>query len=115
MHALHRRALLVGVLLAGTIACAAHDGFRLIHPPAAPDDQYPGGYRLLTTAPLADWPVEGQFGNRAACEQARQAAIQTTITQAHTLVGEAAKHDLGVRRAVNARCVLRARLETPES
>ena len=115
MHARRRHVILGSVLLAGGISCAARDGFRLIHPPAAPDAQFPGGYRLLTKAPLGDWPVEGKFASREACEQARQSATTSALAQAHALVGEAAKDDLGVRRAVNARCVRRSRLDAPES
>ena len=103
------------LLFAGMAACAARDGYRLIHPPAAADDQFPGGYRLLVKAPLGDWPVEARFASLEACEQARRAATDSAIAQAHELVGDEAKNDLGVRRAVNARCVRRPSLETPES
>jgi len=115
MHAIRRRAVSIGLILAGAAACAARGDFRLIHPPAARDDQLPGGYRLLTKAPLDEWQVEGQFASREACDQARQAAIDSTITAAHARVGDEAKNDLGVRRAVNARCVRQSRLEPPES
>jgi hypothetical protein len=105
----------LGVLLFATItACAARDGFRLIHPPAAPDDQFPGGYRLLVKAPLGEWPVDARFASLEACERAKRAATDSAIAQAHARLGNQAKNDLGVRRSVHARCVRRARLETPE-
>lgn len=111
MHTLRLRVILAGWMLAGAIACAAHDDFHLIHPPAARDDQFPGGYRLLVKAPLGDWQGEAQFPSRAACDQARRAAAESAITRAHALVGDEAKNDLDVRRAVHARCVRSARLE----
>lgn len=116
MRARRLRAVLAASLLAGAIGCAARDEFRLIHPPAARDDEFPGGYRLLTKAPLGDWQIAAEFSSKAACDRACRDAIEDAITRAHALVGDDAKNDLGVRRAVNARCVPRARLEkTPGS
>ena len=91
------------LLLAG--ACATHDGFRLIHPPARPEADFPGGYRLLTKAPLADWQVVARFDDRDACEKAKRAASEDAVVTARARAGDQAKYDLSVRRAVNARCV----------
>ena len=98
-------------LLAG---CASHDAFRLVHPPAERAADSPGGYRLLTKAPLGDWQVAGRFADRTACEQARQAATDRTIDRARATRGDDAKNDLDVRRAVNARCVESTRFEAAE-
>jgi hypothetical protein len=103
------------LLLALAGACATRDVFRLVHPPATRDDAFPGGYRLLTAAPLSDWAVSERFATRADCEQARQTATTTAIDQAEAVAGSNAKNDLSVRRAVHARCVRTARHETPGS
>ena len=113
MHAAVRWIVLIGIVAAG--GCAARDAFRLVHPPAGPDDHLPGGVRLLTKAPLGEWVVDARFASRADCEQAREAATTRAIAEAEARVGDGAKNDLGVRRAVNARCVRSARLDAPES
>ena len=116
MRARRLRAVFAASLLAGAIGCAARDDFRLIHPPAAQDEHFPGGHRLLTRAPLGDWQVAAEFSSKAECDRARRDALENALTRAHALVGDDAKNDLGVRRAVNARCVQRVRLEqTPGS
>jgi hypothetical protein len=104
MHGRYQRIAAVSLLaLAG--ACATRDGFRLVHPPGRPEANFPGGYRLLTNAPLADWSVVGQFPDRDACEQAKRAAAEDAVTTAQARAGDKAKYDLDLRRAVNARCV----------
>lgn len=108
-------AIAAPLLLAIAGACATRDVFRLVHPPTARDDAFPGGYRLVTTAPVSDWAVSERFATRVACEEALQTATATAINQAEAAVGTNAKNDLGVRRAVNARCVRTARHETPGS
>jgi hypothetical protein len=113
MHAALRRIVLIGIVAAG--GCASRDAFRLVHPPAGPDAHLPGGVRLLTKAPLGEWVVGARFASRAACERARQEATDRAIADAEARVGDDAKNDLGVRRAVNARCVRSARLDAPES
>jgi hypothetical protein len=100
-----RSRILAASLLALAGACASRDGFRLMHPPAQPQSNFPGGYRLLTKAPLADWSVVGRFPDRDACEQAKRAAADDAVATARARSGDEAKYDLGVRRAVNARCV----------
>lgn len=97
--------VLAALLLAGACVSTTHDAFRLIHPPAAPDAAFPGGYRLLTKAPPGDWEVAARFASRDACEQAKRSATEDAVIRARARVGDAAKYDLDVRRAVNARCV----------
>ena len=106
--------VLGGALVAGACACATPDAVRLVHPPAAPNAAFPGGVRLLTKAPLGDWEVVARFASRAECEEARLAATEDTISRARALVGDDAKYDLDVRRAVNARCVGGAPPRPPE-
>ena len=104
MHGRYAR-IAAASLLAFAGACATRDGFRLVHPPARPEANFPGGYRLLTKAPLADWSVVGQFPDRDACEQAKLAAAEDAVVTARARAGDQAKYDLDVRSAVNARCV----------
>ena len=104
----------LGLVLFVLAGCASHDAFRLVHPPAEQAADFPGGYRLLTKAPLDDWQVVGRFASRTDCEQARQAATDRTIDHARATLGADAKNDLDVRRAVNARCVVSVRLEAAE-
>ena len=94
-----------GTLLALASACATHDGFQLVHPPARPEASFPGGYRLLTKAPLADWQVVARFDDREACEKAKRAAGEDAVVTARARAGDDAKYDLDLRRAVHARCV----------
>ena len=115
MRASCRWVVLGAVLAAGVSACSTHDGFRLIHPPAVADAAFPGGYRLLVKAPLGDWEVAGRFASREACNRARQAAAEDAVVRARARVGDAAKYDLDVRRAVHARCVQTAPSIAPGS
>src|SRR5262245_14686879 len=100
-------------LLALASACATRDGFHLVHPPARPESNVPGGYGLLTKAPLAEWSVVASFDDQEACEKAKRAASEDAVVTARARAGDEAKYDLGVRRAVNARCV-RADTQAPE-
>jgi hypothetical protein len=113
MHRLRMLALMTGALAVLT-GCAGRDAFRLVHPRAEQATDFPGGFRLLTKAPLADWEVTRRFTSRDACEQAREATIQQAIEHAHATLGPDAKDDLDVRRAVHARCVRTARVEGKE-
>jgi hypothetical protein len=45
------------------------------------------------------------YTSRQACDSARIARIDTSIDEARAEVGERAKYQMPVRRAVNARCV----------
>jgi hypothetical protein len=91
--------------LALASACASHDGFQLVHPPSRPESDFPGGYRLLTKAPLAEWSVVARFDDRESCEKAKRAASEEAVVTARARAGDEAKYDLGLRRAVHARCV----------
>jgi hypothetical protein len=103
----------LAVVAVGVLSgCANHDVVRLVRPPSEPAADYPGGHRLLTRAPLGDWQVVAHFADRSACEQARQQAMEASIARAHAALGEGAKDDLDVRRAVNARCVRTDRMES---
>lgn len=113
MRAAARRMLGIGIV-AGLAGCVSHDGVRLVQPPSRAEADFPGGHRLLTRAPLGEWHVVGRFADRAACEEARQQAMEQAIARAHAALGEDAKNDLDVRRTVNARCVRAERLEAPE-
>ena len=66
----------------------------------------PRGRRVLTEAPLTEWPQRGAFPSEEQCVEAKRAAINGAIDHARKESGEAnAKYDLDVRRAVHARCV----------
>lgn len=79
--------------------------YELIHPPDVPDARYPGGVHLRSDAPLASWHRVAAFATREHCETSRTRRIDDTIDEARAEVGEDAKYQLPVRRAVNARCV----------
>jgi hypothetical protein len=87
---------------------AATDGvadWRLVYPPEMPDEHYPKGVHLVGAAPLSEWTGAETFASRDACEAARVREIDDTIDRARVEHGDAAKFELPVRRAVNARCV----------
>ncbi len=109
---------LVGTLVAVVIiggGCAAQSaergesatshGHRLMYPPDVPDAHYPGGVHLQSDAPLTSWHQVAVFATREACESSRTARIDDSIDEARAEVGDQAKYQLPVRRAVNARCV----------
>jgi hypothetical protein len=99
------------VALALIAACApagrtaGSQGWRLVHPPEVADPTAPRGRRLVPTAPIGSWKDVGSFPTETACDEARRVDTDTTIDRARALSGPDAKHDLDVRRAVNARCV----------
>jgi len=79
--------------------------WRLVYPPEMPDEHYPKGVHLLGSAPIAEWSATEAYASRDACETARVRKIDDTIDQARAEHGDAAKFELPVRRAVNARCI----------
>ena len=79
--------------------------WRLVYPPEIPDEHYPKGVHLLGAAPISDWTAAEAYASREACEAARARRIDETIDQARLEHGDAAKFELPVRRAVNARCI----------
>jgi hypothetical protein len=80
-------------------------GQRLMHPPDVPDTRYPGGVHIQSDAPLTSWHQVAVFATREECEASRIQRIDESIDKARIEVGERAKYQLSVRRAVNARCV----------
>lgn len=90
------------MLLAG---CAIAPRWQLLHPPDVVDPSAPGGVRLLVAAPLDTWRPVAHYSDRQACEEARTDGWNDAVNRAHTAVGDDAPRDLGVRRAVHARCV----------
>jgi hypothetical protein len=83
----------------------ASAGYQLIHPPAARDDHYPGGFHVQAHAPVATWQRVAVFPTREECESSRIARIDDSIDAARVTAGDKAKYQLPVRQAVNARCV----------
>ena len=79
--------------------------WRLVYPPEMPDEQYPKGVHLVGGAPLSEWTGAETYASREACEAARVRKIDETIDRARVEHGDAAKFELPVRRAVNARCI----------
>ena len=79
--------------------------WRLVYPPEVADEHYPKGIHLLGSAPIAEWGAAEAYASRDACEAARAHKIDETIDQARADHGDAAKFELPVRRAVNARCI----------
>ena len=101
-----RATLLAAWLLAALGACMwPRPTWTLLQPPEERNESYPRGYQLLPGAPVSDWRQVAVFDSEAACEEARQRRTDEAIDRARTAVGEDAKYDLDVRRAVNARCV----------
>lgn len=117
VRAVIRRETVVGLLaivLTAACGCAAHapwssagrGDWQLMQAPEVADARYPRGYRIESSAPLAAWRAVGSFATRDECEQAMRTQIDDSIDRARAAVGDDAKNDLAVRRAVNARCVL---------
>jgi hypothetical protein len=77
----------------------------LIRPPEVADPQAPRGFHLVPTAPQSEWLRQASFDTEAECDDARQANAETAIVRARAALGDDARFDLDVRRAVNARCV----------
>ena len=102
-------ALIVVLIISGGCAArsegAASQGHRLIHPPDVPDESYPGGVNIQSDAPLTTWHQVAVFATFEACESTRITRIDEAIDKARVEVGDRAKYQLPVRRAVNARCV----------
>jgi hypothetical protein len=84
---------------------AASQGYQLIHPPDVADTRYPGGFHIRSHAPLASWHQVAVFATLEECESSRVTRIDDAIDKARIEVGDQAKYQLPVRRAVNARCV----------
>ncbi|HUE29869.1 MAG TPA: hypothetical protein VMR79_03290 [Verrucomicrobiae bacterium] len=101
-----RATLLAACLLVSLGACMRpRPTWTLLQPPEVRNEGYPRGFQLLPGAPLSDWRTVAVFDSEAACEEARQRRTDDAIDHARAAVGEDAKNDLDVRRAVNARCV----------
>src|SRR5262245_17350376 len=78
----------------------------LVHPPEGPDESAPHGVRLRPRAPIGEWTAIAGFADEQECRRVRKARLQSAVTRARKRYGdEEAKHDLVLRRAVNARCV----------
>ena len=107
------RPILACLLLLGMAQCVRRSSvapspgqWLLLQPPDVEDPSMPRGRRILTEAPLAEWPQVGAFPSEERCTEAKRAAINDTIDHARKQSGEAnAKYDLDVRRAVHSRCV----------
>jgi hypothetical protein len=84
---------------------AVAQSFELLSPPDVPDQHYPGGVHVQTSAPLPEWHRVAMFATLDECETSRAVRINDTIDEARIRVGDEAKNQLPVRRAVNARCV----------
>jgi len=93
---------IVGSFAAG---CATHRGWQLVHPPETADAAAPGGGRLFPSVSVDEWRVVDTFGDETECTTAVATALDENLARAHAAFGDDAKYDLGVRRAVNARCV----------
>jgi len=100
-----RAALLAACLLAALACMRPRPTWTLVQPPEVRNESYPRGFQLLPEAPMSDWREVAVFDSEAACEEARRRRTDEAIERARTAVGEEAKYDLDVRRAVNARCV----------
>lgn len=87
------------------LACGATQRWHLLHPPESLDPDAPGGIRLLPRTPMAEWRIAGTYAGRDECLAARDAAWDENLGRARAAVGDDAKYDVGVRRAVQARCV----------
>jgi hypothetical protein len=104
-----RRCAVTAVLVAG--ACASlrlrpATPWALVEPPEVADVAAPRGYRLLPGAPLAEWRAAGRYASAEECEAARTERFLDAIGRARRELGDDEAHlDLGLRRAVNARCL----------
>lgn len=79
--------------------------YRLVVPPDVPDTHYPGGIHIRVGAPYEHWHQVALFPTLEECESTRVHRIDESIDSARAEVGEQAKFQLPVRRAVNARCI----------
>src|SRR4051794_27176198 len=79
--------------------------WQLMEPPQEPNDQYPRGYRVLSDAPLERWQPQESYASLEECTKAMRERVDRFIDSARTAVGQDAKNDLAVRRAVHAKCV----------
>src|SRR5688572_14237977 len=84
---------------------AVSQGYRLMNPPYVRDEHYPGGVHVRSDAPLKSWSQVAMFATAEECETSRVHRIDDSIDRARLEVGERAKYELPVRRAVHARCV----------
>lgn len=85
--------------------CAVRPGWHLLHPPERIDAAAPGGVRLLPHAAIEEWRLQGTYTSERACTAARDAAWDEHLARALAAAGDDAKYDVGVRRAVHARCL----------
>jgi hypothetical protein len=117
---LRRKSVMLRSLLLWATGCLALAGcvrFRapaatpgdwvLVHPPEVREEGRPKGYRLLPDAPLSDWRPQASFATEVECDQARRKNTDDSIDRARAEVGDQAKFELTVRRAVQALCVKR--------
>jgi hypothetical protein len=84
---------------------AAPASWLLLTPPEIRDEGFPRGVRLLPDAPIREWQRQAEFDSEEACEGSRRTRTDDAIDRARAAYGDAAKLELPVRRAVNARCV----------
>jgi len=89
------------------LPAATSDDWVLVHPPEVREEGRPRGYRLLPEAPLSDWRPQASFATEVECNQAQRKNIDDSIDRARGAVGDQAKFELTVRRAVQALCVKR--------
>jgi hypothetical protein len=94
-----------GVVTVAAVACAPGVRWRLMEPPEVANPSYPRGVQLLPNTPKAEWHAVGAFASEDACETARRERTDDAIDRARDAVGDEAKFELPVRRAVNAVCV----------
>jgi len=84
---------------------AGHAGWTLVEPPLVRDPRFPRGHRVQSEAPLGHWSTVGDYPDVEHCDRAMRNRIDDTIDRAKVTSGSEAKHDLDVRRAVNAQCI----------
>ena len=84
---------------------AVAQSYELVRPPDVPDQPYPGGTHVQASAPMTTWLRVAMYTTLEECESSRVARIDDSIDEARIRVGDQAKNQLPVRRAVNARCV----------
>ena len=106
----------MAVIVLGSAACTVNRrgprqeqpptaGWQLLEPPQEANDRYPRGYRVLSDAPLEQWQPQGSYASFEECTKAVREREDRFIDSAHAAVGNDAKNDLAVRRAVHAKCV----------
>jgi hypothetical protein len=95
-----------GALSVAALACApGRVRWQLLEPPEVANPSYPRGVQLLPNTPKTEWHAVGTFASEDACETARRERTDDAIDRARGAVGDEAKFELPVRRAVNAVCV----------